>query len=65
MCLAVPLTALVLFELQRQMKSIFDLTERMQYLIKENAKMSSEMHANEMRHMIGNVAHDLKTVLVF
>jgi hypothetical protein len=44
------------------MKSIFLLTERMKYLLSENAKMSDEIHANEMRHMIGNVAHDLKTV---
>ena len=29
-----------------------------------NKKLAEEAHANEMRHMIGNVAHDLKTVSV-
>ncbi len=28
----------------------------------ENEKTADRMHASEMRHMIGNVAHDLKTV---
>lgn len=28
----------------------------------ENEKMAEQQHANEMRHMIANVAHDLKTV---
>jgi hypothetical protein len=65
LCISAPLSALVLFELQRQCKSIFLLTERMKYLLNENAKMSEEIHANEMRHMIGNVAHDLKTVSYF
>lgn len=30
--------------------------------LEENERMSEAMHANEMRHMIANVAHDLKTV---
>lgn len=53
-----------LFEHQRQSISIFLLAQGQQKLIDENVKMADEIQANELRHMIGNVAHDLKTVIL-
>jgi hypothetical protein len=58
LCISSPLSALIIYELQCQNKAINLLTEE----LSENARRSQEIHANEMRRMIGNVAHDLKTV---
>jgi signal transduction histidine kinase len=60
LCISSPLSALIIYELQCQNKEINLLTEE----LSENARRSQEIHANEMRRMIGNVAHDLKTVFV-
>jgi hypothetical protein len=40
----------------------FLLTKDLKETLAENERMADENHANEMRHMIANVAHDLKTV---
>jgi hypothetical protein len=60
LCISAPLSAFIICELQRQNKAINLLTEE----LSENVRRSQEIHANEMRRMIGNVAHDLKTVLL-
>ena len=56
-----PMCMVVMFENQRQNIALFLLTQTQQNLIEENERLAEEVHANELRHMIGNVAHDLKT----
>ncbi len=41
---------------------MFLLTKDLKETLSENERMADENHAQEMRHMIANVAHDLKTV---
>jgi hypothetical protein len=60
-----PLSFIGLCENQRQILSIYYLTQAQQHLLAENTKVAAENHTTEMRHMIGNVAHDLKTVSFF
>lgn len=43
---------------------LFVTNQELKETIVENERMADELHANELRHMIGNVAHDLKTVSV-
>ncbi len=57
-----PMCALVMYENQRQSLAVFLLTQSQEDLLEENERLAEEAHANELRHMIGNVAHDLKTV---
>ena len=52
----------LLYENQRQTISVYLLTQNQKNLLEENERLAAETHANELRHMIGNVAHDLKTV---
>jgi uncharacterized protein YceK len=61
----VPLCLVVLYEQQRQSISLFLLSQNQEHLLRENERLAEETHANELRHMIGNVAHDLKTVSWF
>ncbi len=58
----IPFCMLLMYENHRQNMSLFLLTQSQKNLIKENKRLAEEAHAVEMRHMIGNVAHDLKTV---
>jgi signal transduction histidine kinase/CheY-like chemotaxis protein len=54
---------LVLFyDLHRQRMQLFLNRKSLKELLKENERNAEAMHALEMRSMIGNVAHDLKTV---
>ncbi len=62
--LFVPFCMVVMYENQRQNISVFLLTQNQQNLLVENERLADETHANELRHMIGNVAHDLKTVFL-
>ena len=41
----------------------FLLNRKLKDALAENERMAEQTHANEMRHMIANVAHDLKTPL--
>lgn len=52
----------VLLESARHHVSLYYVTVQLKAALKENETMTSQMHATEMRHMIANVAHDLKTV---
>ena len=52
----------VLYEHQRQTVKVFLLTEYQSLLLSQIEKMAEETHAKELRSMISNVAHDLKTV---
>lgn len=59
-------SALILGDNLRQNYEKFLTTRKLAVAIDENELMASEERATEMRHMIANVAHDLKTVrLVF
>ncbi len=60
----IPFCMVVMYENQSQNIAVFLLTQSQQNLLEENERLADETHANEMRHMIGNVAHDLKTVSV-
>lgn len=50
------------YDNQRQNLSLFFLAEKLKYSLSENERLAAETHASELRHMIANVAHDLKTV---
>lgn len=50
------------YDNQRQNLSLFFLAEKLKYSLSENERLADETHASELRHMIANVAHDLKTV---
>lgn len=52
----------VLLETMRHHVTLYYATVELKEALKENEAMQSKMHATEMRHMIANVAHDLKTV---
>jgi hypothetical protein len=55
----------ILIEMRRHNLSNFFKSEELKFLLSENERLAEESLANELRHMIGNVAHDLKTVLFF
>ncbi len=59
-----PCCMVMMYEYQRQNIAVFLLTQSQKHLLEENERLADETHAVEMRHMIGNVAHDLKTVSV-
>ena len=52
-------------EIRRQNIELFKLTESLHQTLEDNEKMVEELRLNEMKMMIGNVAHDLKTVCSF
>ena len=55
---------IILYDNQRQNLSIFFLAEKLKFSLGENERLADETHASELRHMIANVAHDLKTVRI-
>ena len=58
----IPFSLFLLIEYHRQNWSSFLITNRLSQVIIVNDRMADEIKSNELRHMIGNVAHDLKTV---
>ncbi len=58
----IPFLAFVLYEHQRQRLNMFLNLMSKEVLIADNKRLADHAHEVEMRHMIGNVAHDLKTV---
>ncbi len=57
----IPTSFIVLYENHRQNLILFFVTQEQRQLLERN-KVLSENAQNELRHMIANVAHDLKTV---
>ena len=55
-------TFILMKEIRRQNIELFKLTESLHQTLEDNEKMAEELRLNEMKMMIGNVAHDLKTV---
>lgn len=60
----IPLSALMLYENYRQDLILYFVVKRQRKLLAENKQMADDQ-ATELRHMIANVAHDLKTVCLF
>lgn len=56
--------AVLLTELHLQRVQSFLNQRKVQQLLEDNERNADENHAMEMRSMIGNVAHDLKTVRI-
>ncbi len=56
------IVAVLLIELHFQRTNTFLSNRKLQTVLEEREKNADAIHATEMRHMIGNVAHDLKTV---
>lgn len=54
--------ALLFLDLHKQMLITFFTTNHLRVALLDNAKYAEQVQANEMKHMIANVAHDLKTV---
>jgi hypothetical protein len=52
----------ILFDSHRQGRSVYVLIEKFHRTQEENERLAVEAQALELRAMIGNVAHDLKTV---
>lgn len=53
-----------IYETERQNRLIFFMANKYKTLLEENERLADESYANELRHMIGNLAHDLKTVTI-
>ncbi len=56
-------TVFLVTELHFQRIRSFITQRKLQQLLEQIERDADENHATEMRHMIGNVAHDLKTVM--
>jgi signal transduction histidine kinase len=59
----VALSSVLMYDHHRSSKAVFQLVSRLQNTLAENARLEVEARAEELRAMIGNVAHDLKTVI--
>ena len=57
-----PMCLIILWEYHRQKLSMYLLTQELQGVESRNERLEIEVKANELKHLIGNVAHDLKTV---
>lgn len=56
-----PVSLILLYEIHRQNIILFRISRRQQLLLETNKKFSEESQ-NELRFMVANMAHDLKTV---
>ncbi len=59
------MSLIVLLEYHRQKLSMFRLSQQLMSVELDKEKLQIEVQANELKHLIGNVAHDLKTVRLF
>eukprot|EP01032_Pedospumella_encystans_P026701 gene26701-30173_t len=57
------ISATLFFEHHRQNKAMFAVVTKLEETLEENERLAVEAQASELRAMIGNVAHDLKTPL--
>ncbi len=60
--MGVILSLFILFEYHRQCWHSFMISNQLVKTLDENSRLADEVKSTELRHMIGNVAHDLKTV---
>ena len=63
LCLAFTMSMFISLEYHRQCWGHFLVSVRLQETMTQNLRLAEEVKASELRHMIGNVAHDLKTPL--
>ena len=56
---------LIFSDVLKQNKTMTEMITKLQNTLKENEELAVEAQALELRAMIGNVAHDLKTVIFF
>lgn len=55
-------SGIILYDTYRQNKNMFRLVTKLLDTLRENEQLAVEAQALELRAMIGNIAHDLKTV---
>ncbi|RYH29112.1 HAMP domain-containing histidine kinase [archaeon] len=55
-------SVVLIMEVHRQSYALFFTHRKLSDALKERQQAADEENATEMRHMIANVAHDLKTV---
>jgi hypothetical protein len=55
-------SAILLFDSDRHCRGVYKIVHRLQHTIAAYERQKQEFRAEELRAMIGNVAHDLKTV---
>lgn len=58
----VPISLCLIYEIKRGQLAFFREAHSQRMLLDRTNNQADAMHATEMRHMIANVAHDLKTV---
>jgi hypothetical protein len=61
----VAMSVILMYDMQRQNLNAYFEHCKQVWLLSENERLADENHTTEMRHMIANVAHDLKTVRFF
>jgi hypothetical protein len=61
-CLSVFSQAVIYYDAKRQHDDMCRLVTALRNIVAENERLQEEARATELRAMIGNVAHDLKTV---
>lgn len=61
---ALVIIGLLFYDLHLQRIESFQKHQQLKGFLEEQEKNADQQHALEMRHMIGNIAHDLKTVSV-
>lgn len=57
-----PFSMIVLYGSRRQQLTVFLLSRKQRALLEENKRLMKASYAAEMKSLIGNMAHDLKTV---
>jgi hypothetical protein len=62
--LYIPINMLILLEIRRSHLQSFFYIEKSKSFVLESKHIDDANNATELRHMIGNVAHDLKTVML-
>jgi hypothetical protein len=62
LCIYAPISIMLLYDHRRQNIIGFLHSEEQDKLLLENQRQADALQLREMRHMVGNVAHDLKTV---
>lgn len=60
----IPTSFILIYVNERYFQSMFQMHQQLKHTLAENERLADETHANELRSMIGNVAHDLKTPLM-
>lgn len=60
----VPASFILIYSNERSFKAMYGVNRQLKSTLAENEKLAEEARATELRSMIGNVAHDLKTPIM-